>query len=144
MKIEHGAMSVPFMLSKITVLSTILTLTVAIYPVPWSDKPEQCERGAVLKSSFHVGRALGKLSSLPAGAHCFFTDMSIKALLGWGPSCICDASSVSALGDPPPKSRFFGAAAAGSRRAPITQWYRVFFFLKNHFKTANSLAPFTW
>lgn len=52
LKIKHSVLSVPCMLSKMTALSTILPkLAVAIYPAPWSDKPEQCTRGAVLRSN---------------------------------------------------------------------------------------------
>lgn len=49
LKTEDGVMrSVPFTLSKIAVLSTILPkLAVEMDPVPWSDRREQRVKGAV-------------------------------------------------------------------------------------------------
>jgi hypothetical protein len=44
LKTKPEVMSIPSMLSKMPVLSSVLKLTVAIYPVPGSDNPEQHRR----------------------------------------------------------------------------------------------------
>lgn len=132
LKIKHQVMSVPFMLRKITVLSTIvLKLTVAISPIPWSDYREQRERKQLCRAVSR-GQGTGEVVIVPCQDPLLYHRFEHQSFVRLGPPMHLRsllAAPVSALGDPPPKTLFFGSAAAGSRQAPITQWYRVFFFL---------------
>lgn len=80
----------------------LLKMTVAIYPVPGSDDPEQQQR-----EQFHRGRALGKLSSLPARTHCSLHRHEHLSFVRLGPSTAPEklTAPVSELGDPPPQTQ---------------------------------------